>query len=183
MHWTAIIATHETMQHIDITPAPIYKNPRFFGLIIVAAYILPSFLFPGEWRTIDAVNLVIHEAGHTITFFLPQLLTILSGSVFQVLVPLVFAGYFFLRGDRFSSYVTLLWAAQSLVNVAIYARDAEVMQLELLGGDGVIHDWNYLLSNLHIVHYATLVGGIIYMTALCLFVVSMYGAFRAINRR
>ena len=63
------------------------------------------------------------------------------------------------------------------------ARDAEVMQLELLGGDGVIHDWNYLLSNLHIVHYATLVGGIIYMTALCLFVVSMYGAFRAINRR
>lgn len=171
------------MQHLDSAPVSIYKNPKFFGLIIVVAYMLPSFLFPGEWRIIDAVDLVIHEAGHTITFFLPQFLAILAGSALQVLVPIVFAGYFFLHGDRFSSSVTLLWAAQSLVNVSIYARDAEVMRLELLGGDGVIHDWNYILGNLHLVHYATLVGGIMFMSALCLFAVGVYGAFRAIDRR
>ena len=60
------------------------------------------------------------------------------------------AGYSkqFLSGD-----VCFLWIGQNLLNVSVYAGDAVAMQLDLLGGDGVIHDWNYLLSELGILNY------------------------------
>lgn len=37
----------------------------------------------------------------------------------------------------------------SLINVSIYAGDAILMQLPLLGGEAVNHDWNYLLGSMN----------------------------------
>ena len=41
-----------------------------------------------------------------------------------------------------------MWVGINLINVSVYAGDAIVMQLPLLGGDGVMHDWNYILTTL-----------------------------------
>jgi hypothetical protein len=112
--------------------------------VIAAAYFFYYAQSTGTWHFIDNVNLIIHEAGHTIFSPFGDFIHILGGSLFQVLVPMVFSGYFFFRGQYYSGALSLYWVGQNLMNVSVYARDAIVMQLPLLGGDGVIHDWNYI---------------------------------------
>lgn len=57
-----------------------------------------------------------------------------------------------------ASYLILCWFGQSIINVSTYMRDAIKMQLELLGGDGVVHDWNYIFSNLGLLKYSEQIG-------------------------
>ena len=75
-----------------------------------------------------------------------------------------------------------MWIGESITNVAIYAKDAIIMQLPLLGGDSVIHDWNYLLSTLNILKYTDIIGGIIYYLGISVIVIgailALYSSFR-----
>jgi hypothetical protein len=152
---------------------------RSFALIAVALYVLSATVKTTEWHFIDGVNLIFHEAGHTIAFFLPQTLSILAGSFLQVAVPLLCALYFFLRKDIFSGSIILLWAGQSVVNVSVYVADALAQELPLLGGDAVIHDWNYLLSQYGMLSSASLFGQVLYgLGVLIIFVAIALGLFR-----
>ena len=53
-----------------------------------------------------------------------------------------------------------------MASVAHYLGDAIVMQLPLLGGDSVIHDWNYLLSATHTLKYTAAISSTMYGIAL-----------------
>lgn len=55
-----------------------------------------------------------------------------------------------------------MWVGQNFVNVSIYAGDAIAMQLPLLGDDSVIHDWNYLLSTLHVLSATPVIASILF---------------------
>ncbi len=58
-----------------------------------------------------------------------------------------------------------LWLGQSILNVYVYAADAVVMQIVLLGGltgsEGSFHDWNYLLTEMGLLNSTKTVAGII----------------------
>jgi hypothetical protein len=129
------------------------RTLRTLAAALFSAYFLYYLLTYRAWHFIDTVNLIFHEAGHTLFILFGQFIHILMGSGFQVLLPLAIALYFFYTRQRLSGAACLMWAGQSLVNVSIYAGDAIAMQLPLLGGDSVIHDWNYLLSTLGILRY------------------------------
>ena len=116
--------------------------------VVAAAYFLWAAAHPDSWRLIDGVNLVIHEAGHIIFSPFGEFLTIAGGSVFQVVVPVVFAGYFYFNRKPYSCALVMFWAGESLLNVSVYAADSVAMQLPLLGGDNSIHDWNFMLDRL-----------------------------------
>ncbi|HEY0377426.1 MAG TPA: hypothetical protein VGC87_10775 [Pyrinomonadaceae bacterium] len=116
--------------------------------VAAAAYFLWAAAHPDSWRLIDGVNLVIHEAGHVVFRPFGEFLTIAGGSLFQVIVPAVFAGYFYFNGQPYSCALVLFWAGESLLYVSVYAADSVAMQLPLLGGDNSIHDWNYMLDRL-----------------------------------
>lgn len=97
------------------------------------------------------VDLGIHELGHMLTFWAPELMCQAAGSFLQVAVPLAFGAYFFwFRQDRFAVVLMLAWAAESLNNVSVYVYDATRMVLPLLGddGSGAGHDWHNILSRL-----------------------------------
>ena len=133
-----------TLQREHATLDPL----RLIAALIAGAYFLWAVLHPLEWRLIDGVNLVIHEAGHI--FFMPfgQFLMVAGGSLLQVIIPAIFALYFYHHGKSYSCALVLLWVGESLLNVSVYAGDAVVMQLPLLGGKDSIHDWNYMLDTL-----------------------------------
>lgn len=118
----------------------------FAGFLVLAAYFWRCVTLPGEFHFIDSANLVFHEAGHTIFSFFGFFVKIAAGSGFQVALPLAIAIYFFAKGQKISGAACLLWTGESLSNVSVYAADAVRMELPLLGGDSVIHDWNYLLG-------------------------------------
>ena len=96
------------------------------------------------------ILLVIHEAGHAIFIPFGEFMTILGGSLFQLLLPLICAGaLFWTNRDTFGAGLGVWWAGASLLDLAPYIYDAKEPQLILLGGrtgeDGP-HDWIYLLD-------------------------------------
>jgi len=102
-------------------------------------------------------DLVFHEAGHVLFMPFGRFMTVLGGSLTQVLVPLVCAGAFLWQThDRFAATVAVWWAGENLLDVAPYINDARDLRLVLLGGhtgaevEG--HDWEYLLNAMGIAH-------------------------------
>ena len=95
------------------------------------------------WCFLDYVNLAFHEAGHLLFAAFGSTLHVLGGTLGQLLVPLLLAGWFVVREARpFAAAVCVWWAGESLVNVARYMADARALQLPLVGGGD--HDWNEL---------------------------------------
>lgn len=108
-----------------------------------------------DWETIGGsflhgANLAFHEFGHL--FFRPfgEFMTILGGSLFQVLLPLALLALFAVRQrDNFAAAVALWWCGQNFVDLAPYIRDAEYRVLPLVGGGGEeSHDWGNLLTTM-----------------------------------
>ena len=102
-------------------------------------------------------NLVFHEAGHILFMPFGQFMTVLGGSLTQVLVPLVCAGALLWQTrDLFGAAVAVWWAGENLIDVAPYINDARDLKLVLLGGrtgaevEG--HDWEYLLNAIGVAH-------------------------------
>ncbi len=127
-------------------------------LIVVSLYFLYAASTPYEFHFIDGANLLIHEGGHAVTRLFGEFICVLSGSGFQVLVPLLFCGYFYMQREKVAAWICLLWAGESLHNVSIYAGDAQTMVLPLVGGDGTFHDWNYLLTVTGLLPYTDVVA-------------------------
>ncbi len=138
------------------------QQARLLGATLASAYFINYVVTAQEWHFIDTVNLIFHEAGHTFFSFFGEFIHVLMGSGFQVLLPLSIALYFFYTGQRFSGAVCLMWVGQNLINVSIYAGDSILMQLPLLGGDGTIHDWHYLLTSMGILRYTPQVAATLY---------------------
>ncbi|WP_257306374.1 hypothetical protein [Geothrix campi] len=94
---------------------------------------------------LDGVNLVFHEAGHPLFGLLGwEVLTILGGTLMQLLVPLLALGTFWLRRDAVGTAVTGIWVFENLLNIARYVADARAQVLPLVGGEE--HDWAMLLG-------------------------------------
>lgn len=155
---------------------------RIIITLLFTLYFLNCIESPGSFHFINSVNLIIHEAGHFIFIFFGQFIDILGGSLLQVLIPLLFAIYFFLRRDNFAGGLILMWVGQNITEVARYVSDATVMQIPLLGGDGVIHDWNYLLSTTGLLEYTSTIGNLInafgIMTLIAGIAIALYAIFR-----
>jgi hypothetical protein len=140
--------------------------------LAIGAYGFVRLRNPEHWDLLDDVNLAIHEAGHVFFQPLGDPWVVLGGSLFQVLVPLVFVAYFLVRRDGFAASVVLAWAAASLSNVALYIGDARAQELPLLGGENAIHDWWYLLlewdalaSDLTIARWVRMASGLAFVVS------------------
>lgn len=124
--------------------------PKLIFAAIASIYFLWIAYDPMQGSFLDIVDLPIHETGHLIFRIFGQFMGIAGGSLFQVLVPIAFVVSFIWRRHYYSAAVVLFWVGQSILNVWVYASDAVVMQLVLLGGltgsEGSFHDWNYLLT-------------------------------------
>jgi hypothetical protein len=129
-------------------------------LFVVILYFFSRAADRLGYHFLDNVDLVIHEAGHVFFAFFGEFMAILGGTLLQLLVPLMFAAYFFVRGDRYSAAIVSFWLGQSFINAARYAGDAQKMELPLLGGG--IHDWNYLLSATGMLPQTSLISDIFY---------------------
>jgi hypothetical protein len=141
---------------------------------------------PMQGSFLDNVDLPIHETGHLIFRLLGEFMGIAGGSLFQVIFPAVFVGYFLWQRSFYSAGVVLFWVGQSILNVWVYASDAVVMQLVLTSGftgsEGSFHDWNYLLTATGLIGSTKTVAGIIRFlgtsTILIASVLSVYFSFQ-----
>ncbi len=139
----------------------------------VAIYAMLRLTDPSWWDLLDDVNLAVHEAGHVLFGLFGDIPGVLGGSLFQVMIPAIFAGYFFRSRQRFSGAITLAWVAQSMVNVSVYIKDARAQDLPLLGGEASIHDWWYILINWDLLQYDLQIGGFVHSVAALIFLTAL----------
>jgi hypothetical protein len=104
------------------------------------------------------VHLPFHEAGHVLFAPFGPFMSILGGSLGQVLMPVVCLFTLLLKTrDPFGASVALWWTAESVMDLAPYINDARSLDLLLLGGftgkEVDAHDWNNLLSMLGWLEY------------------------------
>jgi hypothetical protein len=129
---------------------------------------------------LDNVDLPIHETGHLLFRLFGEFMGIAGGSLFQVIFPAVFVGYFVWQKSFYSAAIVLLWVGQSILNVWVYAADAVTMQLVLTSGftgsEGSFHDWNYLLETTGLLGSTKTVAGVIRFTGTLTIIVASLSA-------
>ena len=149
----------------DFNPVTYYGRWIFVSILVYLTFRYANSPLDdsGYQSFIDIPNLVFHEAGHILFRPFGEFMTVLGGSLFQVLFPLIFAIAFAYQYDNwFAAAVCTWWAGENLIDVAPYIADARKLQLVLLGGrtgaevEG--HDWEYLLTALGWLHLDTRLG-------------------------
>ena len=122
---------------------------------------------------IDHVNLLFHEGGHGVFSLFGKFIYTLGGSLMQIIIPCLFIFYFYSHEQRIGVQISLIYLAQNLMNIGVYAADARVQRLPLLGGNKVYHDWTYLLGKVGLLEYDQAVGTLFYIIAIILIILAL----------
>lgn len=146
------------------------KSPYLRALLwFFFLYIFLRHIFNRDYHSIFAgINLGIHELGHIILSFTPNLVMVLGGTIFQLAVPIASIFVFLRQRDYFALTFSFGWLSTSLFEVALYAGDAQKQLLPLVspfGGEDIIHDWNYILGKLGILTLTPFVSAIFLLLA------------------
>lgn len=152
--------------------------PKLVFAVLSSIYFLWIAYDPMAGSFLDLVDLPIHEFGHLLFRPFGQFMMVAGGSLFQVIMPAIFVGYFCWNEKYYSAAIVLFWFGQSIINVFIYAQDAVVMQLVLLGGltgsEGSFHDWHYLFEETGLLASTKQVAGLIRLLGtLCIITASV----------
>jgi hypothetical protein len=170
----------------------VLDDPRTDPIMLGVRIVLLLMLIVWTWRFARArvienaagmsflhlINLPFHEAGHILFMPFGELMMVLGGSLFQVIVPASLTVVFLTKHrDVFGAAVTWWWTGENLVDLAPYIDDARTLQLVLIGGktgaevEG--HDWERILMTfgwLHLDHtlgrLAHVFGVIVMLSAL-----------------
>ncbi|HXJ54698.1 MAG TPA: hypothetical protein VNH16_25195 [Burkholderiales bacterium] len=141
---------------------------------------IPSWEMAGSLIHLPMVP--IHEFGHVLFRPLGEFMTLLGGSLFQVLLPLIFGGIFVVKNrDPFAASVMLWWAAVAVMDVAPYVYDAFHPQHILLTGrtgDNGAHDFIDVLGDLGLLHKAQPIGRGVHVFGLLMMITALaWGAW------
>lgn len=154
--------------------------PKLVFAVLMSVYFLWIAFTPLNGSFLDMVDLPIHEFGHLLFRPLGEFMMIAGGSLFQIIMPAIFVGYFIWNEKYYSSAIVLFWVGQSILNVFVYANDAVVMQLVLTSGltgsEGSFHDWNYLLTSTGLINSTKTVANVIRLLGTLTIIAAIIGS-------
>ena len=162
---------------------PLLTRVRVAALALTAIYGIARIRNPEYWDPLDDLDLAVHEAGHLVFSAFGETLTILGGSLFQVIVPAAIVAYFAKSRQRYAAAVTMAWVGVNLLNVARYIGDARAQELPLLGGEDSIHDWWYLLINWDLLPRDTVIARWVHFLGVVAFLSAVIGGCFSLRSR
>lgn len=150
-----------------------YLKAGFTALLLAYGIVIARNV--DEFRFLDNVDLMPHEAGHMFFSWFGEFIMVLGGTMGQLFVPVVFGVYFYLRREKFSASVVLFWLGQNFINISRYVKDAQAMDLPLvsIGGGDSIHDWNYILLTLNLLRHDQSIGNAVLGLGLLIMLLSV----------
>ena len=161
-----------------------YLKVSFSSILLVYGIVIVRDV--AEFRFLDRVDLVPHEAGHMLFSWFGEFIIVLGGTIGQLFVPVAFVVYFTMRKEPFSSSVVLFWLGQNFINISRYVKDAQVMDMPLVsvgGGGDTIHDWNYILTKINLLRHDQVIGNAILGLGLLVMLLSVIlGFYYSVNR-
>jgi hypothetical protein len=168
------------------------RTARWIGVVILALLTWRFATTPLDGTGYDSFlhlpNLVFHEAGHVLFSPFGRFMTVLGGSLFQILVPVICAiAFAYQHANWFGAAVCTWWAGQNIVDVAPYIADARKLQIPLIGGrtgaevEG--HDWEYLLTSIGALHLDQSLGRAVHITGTVVMLAALGWAITITMRR
>jgi hypothetical protein len=157
------------------------RNARLTGIALAVLYLfryLGTWEIADTWTMLDDIDLAIHEAGHMVFMPFGEFMMVLGGSLFQLIVPAVFVGYFARQKQWFASAYVLFWLGQSCFNVSYYIADARARVLPLLSGDPTSHDWTWLLLQMRLLEHDRGIGNAVRVFGLLLLITALTACVR-----
>ena len=130
----------------------------FYGLLLAQAA-RAGF---GDYLLLDYVNFFSHEGGHFFFSWFGETLTILGGTLAQLLVPLLLAVYFAWHRQTSAVAFASFWFFENFLPTGTYMADARIQTLPLVGpggGDPEGHDWTNLFVMWNLLGYERQIGG------------------------
>jgi hypothetical protein len=145
-----------------------------FNIFFAITY---DFPFPVDIADVVISNflLLVHEAGHTFFSVIgSRTVTILGGSLFEILLPVMILVYFIVNQKKTGIQLSCYLTGFAFLDVAAYVADAGARQLPLIGGlPKEAHDWYNLLTQWGMLEQDSgiavvlaTVGGVFFLTAL-----------------
>lgn len=136
-----------------------------------------SFPFPVNLEKFLTTNflLIVHEAGHTFFgIFGSRILTIVGGSLYEILLPLIIVGFTifnrYIKGTQLAIYLF----GSAWFHVAFYAADGARHQLPLIGNLGSeSHDWHNLLTHFDFLEYDETIATIFVIIGILAYIASL----------
>ncbi|HLZ11943.1 MAG TPA: hypothetical protein VKP58_05100 [Candidatus Acidoferrum sp.] len=142
---------------------PVSKLAGISWLVFYALFLLYAALNAPNFLILDFANLAIHEAGHALFSPFGYTLTILGGTLAELIAPFACFSYFFAKRETTGVAFCAFWFFENFLYIGTYMADARALSLPLVGsGD---HDWqilftqwNLLLHDVQIGHTTRLLG-------------------------
>ena len=194
-------ATRELFLPRDGEIPPLYLAGRslvYVVLLVWGWHFLSAPLetnYAGE-SFLHNINLPFHEAGHLVFSPLGRFLTVLGGTIGQLLIPPICTYVLLIHTrDAFGAAVGLWWFAENLMDIAPYVNDARARDLMLLGGvTGKdvedYHDWEYILGSLgwlpydhRLAHLVQHLGIVLMLLSLAWGAASLYQQFKSLGTK
>jgi hypothetical protein len=153
-----------------------HRRWRLILTAVLAIYGWQCLRTPGTYRWLDSLDLAIHETGHLVFAPFGQTISVLGGTLLQLLVPAAFIIALWRSGDRHGATVPLWWMGQNCWNISVYIKDARTQELPLVGGGE--HDWAFLLDQWNWLERDQVLGGAVYLIGALLYATSVILGWR-----
>ena len=155
-------------------------QPRALLLVACAWIFLRHLRDPLYGGIVKGLNLGIHELGHVVFAVLGDFAGIAGGTLLQLALPLIAFWMFYRQRDYFAIAIAFCWLATNFFDVAVYAADARAQDLPLvsIGGGEPEHDWFFMLAEMNLLNYDTMIGGLFRMLGMLSFAAGLtFGAW------
>jgi hypothetical protein len=135
---------------------PVSKAASIAWLVVYALFLLYAAFSVHNFLIIDFANLAIHEAGHPLFSPFGYTMTILGGTLAELIAPLACFSYFFIKRETTGTVFCTFWFFENFLYIGTYMADARALELPLVGsGD---HDWNILFGQWGWLRYDVSIG-------------------------
>ena len=126
---------------------------------------------------------IVHEGGHGVCYILPcpEFLTVLNGTIFQILFPLGIAYYYKKQLNHLAMWIGVYFTGFTMHNTAWYistAHEGAILPAHksFLGVDAY-HDFYYILNTLGILEYDGVIASLVRLVAYGLMMYALWKIF------
>jgi hypothetical protein len=123
---------------------PVSRASGIAWLVCYFLFLVYALTDSSKFLFLDYVNLIIHEAGHIVFSPFGYTVTILGGTLGELLVPLLCGIYFFWRREATAVAFCSFWFFENFLYIGVYMADARAEALPLIGSGE--HDWAILFG-------------------------------------
>jgi len=136
---------------------PVSRGARIGWLCFYTLFLLYAFTDRSGFLILDYVNLIIHEGGHFFFSWFGSTITILGGTLGELLVPLFCAIYFFWQREATGFAFSFFWFFENFPYIGGYMADARSAALPLVGAEE--SDWSILFGQWGLLAQDQKIGG------------------------